>query len=334
MGAVRRSYPRFRRDGTTTQRVELTADDVAILRHVYRHRFVRADDLYRLFPERSHDKLSRRLTRLYRSQLIDRPIAQVDRYREGGSRALVYGLDNGGARYLKEAIGVSISAADWRARNRSYTRENLEHTLAVSRFLIDLELACAARQGVSLITLDEILASAPEKTRRLAQPGRWSVPLRWLGNQADVLIIPDAIIGLRAPSAEGASLRTYLFLEIDRGTMTIAPAKQVRESEGFLYRATILRKLLTYAVSHREGLHRSHLGIPAARVLTLTTSQARAESMREAAERFVVGPMKLPPGLFLFGVQPLDTDPLSTNFINSRAHESRLLRDAPAVLSD
>lgn len=84
--------------------------------------------------------------------------------------------------------------------------------------------------------------------------------------------------------------------------MTIVPAKHVRESDAFLHRATILRKVLTYAQSHQQKIHSSHLGIPIARVLTLTTGRARAEAMRDATERFVVRPARLPPGLFLFGV--------------------------------
>ena len=83
MGASRASFPRFRREGTAP-RIELTADDIEILRRVHRHRFIRADDIYRLFPERSRDHLSRRLAGLYRNQFLDRPIAQVDRFQEGG----------------------------------------------------------------------------------------------------------------------------------------------------------------------------------------------------------------------------------------------------------
>ena len=48
MAALRASRPRFKREGKPP-RVALTEDDVAILKTVYRHRFVRADDMYRLF---------------------------------------------------------------------------------------------------------------------------------------------------------------------------------------------------------------------------------------------------------------------------------------------
>jgi len=326
MAAVRKSHPRFRRDGVAP-RIELTDDDVTVLRHVYRHRFIRADDIYRLFPGRSEDKLSRRLMRLYRNGFLDRPIAQVDRFREGGSRALVYGLDSAGARYLKEKLSAPTSSADWKARNRAFTRENLDHTLSVTRFMVDLELACARRDGVAALPLDEILKGAPEKRQRLPQPGRWPVEFQWRSARGEVHIIPDAIFGLRAPGAENRPIRTFVFLEIDRGTMTIAPARHIRESEAFVYRTSVLRKLVAYAESYRQELHKLHFGVPAARVLLLTTSAARAEAMRSAAQEMVINPMKLPPGLFLFGVQDSAADPLAQEFFNAGAVPTRLLRD-------
>jgi hypothetical protein len=231
VGQIRASYHRFKREGEAPP-ILLTEDDVAVLQHVYRHRFVRSDDLYRLFPDRSPDKLSRRLVRLYRNGYLDRPIAQIDRFREGGSSALVYGLDTSGARYLKDHLNVPIGVADWKARNREYTRENLDHTLAVATFMIDLEIACRAHPAIELISFEEILADAPAETRRSQKPGGWLVPLRYGDAAGTVQIVPDAIFGLRMTGPEGRKTRSFVFLEIDRGTMTIAPAKRVRESDG------------------------------------------------------------------------------------------------------
>lgn len=322
MGQVRKSQPRFRRAGTLPH-VELTDDDIDILKRVFRHRFIRADDIYRLYPERSADKLSRRLTRLYRSQFLDRPIAQIDRFRGGGSQPLVYGLDTAGARYLAETYGTSVGSGDWKTRNRRYTRDNLDHTLAITSYLVDLELACRTRAEAELITWDEILAAAPETTRRLAQPGRWSVQLS-LGHQAaEVQVVPDAVFGLRIHPAGGEARRTFAFLEMDRGTMTVAPARAVRESEAFLYRATILRKLLAYAESHRAASPREHLGIPIARVLFLTHSLARARTMQQAAERFVVNG-GAPAGLFLFGAFQPGGDPLAAELLDAAGRPARL----------
>jgi hypothetical protein len=316
VAGVRKSHPRFVRIGGAP-RVELTGDDVDILRRILRHRFLRADDLYRLFPDRSPDRLSRRLMRLYRNGFLDRPIAQVDRYRSGGSQAMVYGLDTAGARFLSETFGAAVGSGDWKSRNRSYTRENLEHTLAVAGFLVDLELACRARDELALIPFEEIVAAISDGPGRATTAGRWPVPVSWHGHSGSVQIAPDAIVGLRASLPDGRTRRSFLFAEIDRGTMTIVPARQVREREAFLYRATILRKLLTYAESYRQGLHKEHLGIPTARVLFLTTNEGRALAMQQAAQRFIAGEGKVPAGLFLFGSLRPGQNPFESTYTDA-----------------
>lgn len=314
MGAVRTSYPRFRREGGAP-RIVLTNDDLAVLLCVYRHRFIRSDDLYRLFPHRSRDRLSRRLTWLYRNQFLDRPIAQVDSYRSGPPQALAYGLDNAGARVVAERFGVPTGSADWRSRNRAFTRENLEHTLAITRFMVDLECACRGRPDVRLISFDEILAGAPEATRRAPLPGRWAVPVSWSMARTEVQVMPDAIFGFRVSRPDGPALQSFIFLEVDRGGMTITPTARAREGEGFLYRATILRKLLAYAESWRRSLHRERFDIPTARVLFLTTTAARAEAMRAAAKTYVMDRSAIPAGSFLFGTT--EASPLLTTFTDS-----------------
>jgi hypothetical protein len=323
----RKSHPRFRREGEAP-RVELTEDDAEILRHVYRHRFVSSEDLFRLFADRSPDKLSRRLTRLYRTGYLDRPRAQIDHYRQGGSRAIVYGLDEAGARTLKERFGILVGGGDWRTRNRNYTRESMDHTLAVTRFLIDIELACRRQSDLSHIPFEEILKQAPEDTRMSPTPARWKVPVAWQGSRASVTIIPDAIFGIGVGRVDGSRRDSFVFLEIDRGTMTIAPAERTREGDSFLYRTSVLRKFVCYAESYRQGLHKDHLGIPSARMLTLTTSEARAEAMRKAALEFVVRPLKVPPGLFLFGVQTSPTNALKAGLQTAAGDSTGLISNS------
>ncbi|HEY4941880.1 MAG TPA: replication-relaxation family protein [Rhizomicrobium sp.] len=319
MGAVRASKPRFRREGDAP-RVELTEDDVAILRCIYQHRFVRADDLYRLFPQRSKDRLSRRLMTLYRAGFLDRPASQIDRFRQGGSQALVYGLDNAGARFLKEKLGSPIGATDWRSRNRTYTRDNLGHTLAVSTFLINLELECRARGDVSLIPFENMLERAPEKTRNSPMPGKWPVQVQVNGSRAQVYIAPDAIFALQFKK-DGQTVRSHFFLEIDRGTMTIAPAESVRRSEAFLYRATLLRKFLAYVESWRQKRHQEHLGIGNARTLFLTTTAVRSSAVQKAA-RILLDQANVSASLFLFGTDQMPS--LSKSYLDARGMASYL----------
>ena len=301
VGAVRSSLPRFRRVGIAAP-LRLTDDDIAILRHINRHRFLRTTDLYRLMADRSPDRLSRRLACLYRAEYLDRPLSQIDRFRGGGSQPLVYGLDNRGAAHLAAIDGAKAPKGTLRSRNRAFTRDNLDHTLATAAFMIDMELACRATGGVEFVPPEAVLCG---------RAARWTVSLPWRGYRADVQIAPDAVFGLRL-SQDGASLRSFYFVETDTGCMTITPSEHVRRSEALLYRSSILRKLLAYAMSHHEGAHQGHLGIPAARVLFVTTNAARAEEMRRAAERFVLPHVGIPSGMLLFAATGDTIDPFTS----------------------
>jgi hypothetical protein len=191
--------------------------------------------------------------------------------------------------------------------------------------MIDLELACRARDDISLISFDDILQRAPEETRCSPVPARWSVVIRPFGGRGTVYLAPDAIFGLRLQAADGSSRTSYVFVEIDRGTMTIAPAERVRESDAFVHRATILRKLVAYAESWRQERHKAHFGVPAPRMLMLTTSAARAQAMQRAAYELVAKVHKMPPGAFLFGAQGGDGGPLQMDLIDSAACPVRLV---------
>ncbi len=315
MGGCRASLPRFQRVAPSPT-VILTDDDLEIMKQVHRCRFIRANDLYRLFAGRSPDRLSRRLTQLYRAAFLDRPIAQIDRFRGGGSQHLVYGLAARGARYLAEHTSLRDLSHDLGSRNRRYTRENLDHTLAIATFLVDLELGCREAAHVSFITPEAISATPP----------RWSVTLPWRGSRADVLLVPDAVFGLEMARDEGRPLRSFYFVEVDRGSMTIAPSEQSRRSDAFLYRSSVLRKLFAYAISHREGAHQAALGVRAARVLMLTTNPVRAAEMQRAAERLVLPHLPVPPGLFLFGSLP-DGDSLSMSLVDASGRRASIMPD-------
>ncbi len=307
-GSRRRSYPRFRREGEAP-RVALTDDDVAMIRHVFRHRFVRAEDLFRLMPGRSPDRLSRRLMLLYRAGYLDRPLSQIDRFHQGGgSQSLVYGLDNAGARLLKER-GVSVGAADWRTRNRAYKRENLDHTLAVAKFMIDVEAACRDRPDLSFIPFEEILTKAPEATRRSKYPMRWPVEISYGGARGVVHLQPDAIFGLRQKTETG-SRSAYFFVEVDRGTMTICPSERVIQSEAFVHRATVLRKLVAYAESWRQK-QALRLGATAPRTLFVANSSARKKTIQDAATD-VERQYRLPARMLLFSASAQDRISLSS----------------------
>jgi hypothetical protein len=121
---------------------------------------------------------------------------------------------------------------------------------------------------VRLIAADEIIASAP---RPSSDPVRFKARTQHNGTVAEVSIIPDQIFGL---DGIGGSTK-YFFLEADRATMPV-----VRNG---LDQTSMLRKFLAYAAGGgAANAFGRQLGLPNFRVLTLTTSQERTQSMLAA----------------------------------------------------
>lgn len=85
---------------------------------------------------------------------------------------------------------------------------------------------------------EEILAGAPEATRRLRLPFRWQVEVRHGGKPYRLGVEPDRIFGLQFDRTPEGRRRSFFFLEADRGTMPV-------ERKG-LAETSFLRKLLAY----------------------------------------------------------------------------------------
>jgi hypothetical protein len=105
----------------------------------------------------------------------------------------------------------------------------------------------------------------------------------------------------------------YFFLEADRGTMPV-----VRQG---LDQTSFRRKLLGYRETWRQGLHRTHLGIPNFRVLTVTTNEERMRHLAAACRSLGGGAR-----LFLFAHQETigQEDILSYEWVNGRGESVHL----------
>ena len=86
----------------------------------------------------------------------------------------------------------------------------------------------------------------------------------------EVGLKPDGIFSVKH---DGKRNPSNFFLEIDRGTMPI-------RSTNF-HRSSILKKYIGYADTHRRGLVKELFGFRNFRVLLVTTTEARAQTMRE-----------------------------------------------------
>src|SRR6266436_5503359 len=103
--------PRFHR-APEPPAFRLTDDDVAIVRHLARHRFLRSTHIAALVA-RSLDRTNDRLYCLFHAGYIDRPRAQLDYYPSSGSAPMVYALADRGARLLVERDGLEFSNVEW-----------------------------------------------------------------------------------------------------------------------------------------------------------------------------------------------------------------------------
>lgn len=264
--------PRFRRSSDVSP-LQLTERDRDIIRLVYRHRFLRSSHICSL-ASGSYQQILRRLKLLYHHTYLARPRSQIDYYHQGVSREMVYGLGRKGASLLKAELGPMFRDVPWDEENNSVKRVFLEHALMVSDIMVAVELACR-KSGITLLA-----------EQHLAKANR---PFRWKVNASGkrLTAAPDRVFALERPSGDGALVRTYFFLEADRGTM---PVIRKRLSQTSFY-----RKLVAYEATWTEGIHEKHLGFNRFRVITVTTSAVRVQSLIDACSKLERGH-----GLFLF----------------------------------
>ncbi len=200
-------------------------------------------------------------------------------------------------------------------KNRRLSRVFLHHTLAVADVMVAFEVACRSREGVSFIPPEEVLAGAPEATRRLRLPFRWQVDVRDGGQNYRLGVEPDRVFGLRFDSATENRREAFFFLEADRGTMPVA--------RKHLGQTSLQRKLLAYRATWRQNVSSRRLRIPTFRVLTVT-----ADTGRLARLVAVCRVLRGSGGLFLFGSKASllsGEGILGEKWVNGRGKRERLL---------
>ena len=228
----------------------------------------------------SRQQLLRRLQRLFHHSYLERPRAQLDYFYRGGSQAMVYGLG-------RKSIGLLRveRRPDSEVRvghDSSVGRVFLEHALLVTDVMVAIELACRAHSNVGLLTGDDI--PLPSETRTLSEPFHWSVKL---ADRTKLGVIPDSAFVLESGEQPKGDNRVLYFLEADRGTMPVARHD--------LLRSSFRRKLLAYEATWTQDLHLRRFGFHRFRVITITTSTARVESLVGECQQMASGH-----GLFLF----------------------------------
>ena len=269
---TQRRRPRFQRADAPPP-FRITERDINIIREVARHRFLRSTHLFALIRG-PHKKISERLGPLYHAGFLDRPRSQIEYHvRGGGSAPLVYALGERGARLLKIQDGLDKADLDWARKNHTSGREFILHTLAIADLRVALTIACRQHRGLTLLEPDQLLLAAPDETQEALSPWSWRVRIQHRGSVQEIGLLPDYAFALILPDGR----RRPFVVEIDRGTMPVERA--------MLDRSSMLRKFLAYEGGRKQELHTSRFGWRNFRVLVVTSSEERAETMRALISR-------------------------------------------------
>lgn len=235
----------------------LTPRDTAILAAVYHYRVLRQDQIHALFFGASKTTSQRRLELLYDHGFLNRRFLTVR-----ASYLLsptLYVLDARGVAHLRSHLGDD--ALRWQSSDLHVGQQFLEHTLAINDVRIAVTLACQMT-GYTLLTWQS-------ETDLKATFDR--VDMRdTAGVRHTVSLIPDSYFVLDTPRGIA-----HLFLELDRGTMT---TKRFQN------------KILTYLAYYQSGAYERRYHTRSLRILTVTLTARRLDSLRQGTRALVDGP--------------------------------------------
>jgi hypothetical protein len=308
---------RFQRTEDAGER-RITERDVNILNHVRRHRFLNTDHLVALDGGNAAN-IKARLRVLYDQGLLDRPEAQRHYSRHATPGAMVHALGRAGARFLREhgeAINPNIDLTE---KNRRAGSVFVSHTIGVADFLVNLEVACRdSTDALQLIHQHQLLAVAPEKTRRAREPLRWQVTMPdETSKPRSYSVVPDACFALLAPLAPQHKNVNVHLLELDRGTIPIRRKGQSHRS--------ISHKLKCYLTGWQAKRHVQQFGTPALQIAIVTNSPVRVEHMLDEVLDLTGGAGSR---IFLFTDQQTlaaaGNDPLKAQWINGKGELTAL----------
>lgn len=253
--------------------------------------------------QRPRDKLLRRLNALYHNGYVDRPRAQIELFTRGGSAPLIYAPGHKAPLLFGAAENL-----DWTQKNRSVRRPYLEHTLMVADFMVALECAIRSHPGVRLIRAAEIQEEFRQRTGRDLRS--WTM---WIAGTGlpEIAAVPDKVFALEF-AATGR--RNYFLLEADRSKMPIERTA--------LDQSSFKKKLLCYHHGHAAKRHQELWGMPGFRVLTITRSEKRIDSMLAMLGDITHGKGS---NVFLFASADAVADPLGAEWMGGKGQVVKLI---------
>jgi hypothetical protein len=251
---------RFRRT-PTGKRIFLTERDLAILRALYRYRYLRASHLVALLRPQSEKRLIERLGDLYHEAgLIDRPAAQWRRF-DARYVPLIYELSRKGLSLIQSQGELSHRAVTFSGGARRSPAPQFEHAMMIVDALVEVEIATLATEGQRFVPVDEILARMPPRRdskdapkHPLAAPViiRPNQHLPSLAKPIVTHLIPDALYGVEQ-TIDGQKRYRFYALECEQ----TSPSRRSTP-----YVASTAQKRAAYEAFIAERRYREVWGIP------------------------------------------------------------------------
>ncbi len=228
------------------QRMVLQARDVAVILAVYENRFLKRDQIERLFFNTT-SACNQRLQALYQHKFLDRMYQPVD----FGSSQAVYALDRVGAEIVAGRLGVSKNQINWKRRQNRVENLFMDHTLGVSEMHVSLQCALSQRVDEKLLFWKREGFLPREK---IQDPENLEKKLS---------LIPDAFFGLETDRG-----RLFFFVETDMATTTLDRFRS---------------KIVAYREYWKTGKFSERYTYRNFRVLTVTTGPQRLNNLIQVA---------------------------------------------------
>ncbi len=232
------------------QRMVLQPRDVAIILAVYENRFLRRDQIEKLFFKTT-PTCNQRLQKLYQHKFLDRLYQPV----EFGSSQAVYALDARGAEVVAAKLGVGKGQVNWTRRHNNIEHLFMAHTLAVSELRVGLELALRLREeeDIKLLFWKREGLLPREKIVMPDNP------------EKKLSLIPDAFFGLQTDRG-----KLFFFVEVDMGTETLDRFRT---------------KIVAYREYWKSGAFNNRYSYRNFRVLTVANGVQRLNNLIATADK-------------------------------------------------
>ncbi len=288
-------------------RVPVRASFSVIERHInvllFLRRF-RYADIHQIarYDGGSKDKIRRLMRDLFNAGYVDRPRSQIANIFTHHYKPTTYAITAAGELMLAKRCNLparQLSALD---TSKHRTKETIDHAIETTELMLNLYLAGRDR-GFQLVDHKDLASSFPLSTRKAKRPFALPVDLDGVRHH----IIPDRLFAFIDAKGE----HHYFAVEIDRGSMPVERSFDSASSYG--------AKLPLYLTAFHSGLHSTFWGFKRFRILTVTPSERRIETMIKSASSIKLDgsseqSAKVPSGLFLFttperlrSASPLDT---------------------------